>query len=270
MEQRERCGVGTLERNRFIRFSKSCRRSRFLWKPPLDDESQCRLRRFEIGGGSLLKQRADVDRILRAAVVVSGKNFERQELGDSRNGKLKAREHLDHCRPLDNLGLNTRRREEKIENDPSVSRSRRSSSRDMTLSKDPSCSASFSKRLRRLKSSIAITIASRLVLARVWRMTSSNEACACVFLGDDTTRFDVCQTSVNVPQKVELLDQGLKAGDIYQNSRSLSLLSEDDRAPRLLDLPEESLTSKRKLGGGMDVLGHVERNSRHQYLRHLR
>jgi hypothetical protein len=35
-------------------------------------------------------------------------------------------------------------------------------------------------------------------------------------------------------------------------------------------LPEESLTSKRKLGGGMDVLGHVERNSRHQYLRHLR
>jgi hypothetical protein len=82
-------------------------------------------------------------------------------------------------------------------------------------------------------------------------------------------RFDVCQTSVNVPQQVELLDQGLKTGDIHQNGCSLPLLREGDRAPRLLYLPEESLTSKRELGGGMDVLGHVERNSRHQYLRDL-
>src|SRR3954454_18051925 len=48
----------------------------------------------------------------------SGAYLERQELGDSRNGKLKAREDLDHRRPLDDLGLDTRRREEKIENDP--------------------------------------------------------------------------------------------------------------------------------------------------------
>ena len=51
---------------------------------------------------------------------------------------------------------------------------------------------------------------------------SGHEACACVFLGDDTSRFDVCQTSVNVPQKVELLDQGLKTGDIHQNGCFLS------------------------------------------------
>ena len=64
-------------------------------------------------------------------------------------------------------------------------------------------------------------------------------------------------------------DQGLITGDIYQNGCSPSLLREDDRAPRPLSLPEESLTSKRELGGGMDVLGHVERNSRHRHLRHL-
>jgi hypothetical protein len=51
---------------------------------PFDDESQCRLRRLEIGGGGLLEQRADVDRILGAAFVIAGKDLERQELGGLR------------------------------------------------------------------------------------------------------------------------------------------------------------------------------------------
>jgi len=85
---------------------------------PLDDEGQCHLRRREIGGGGLLEQCADVDRILGAAFIVAGEDLERQELGDPGDGELDAREDLDHRRLLDDLGLDARRCEEKIENDP--------------------------------------------------------------------------------------------------------------------------------------------------------
>lgn len=88
-------------------------------------------------------------------------------------------------------------------------------------------------------------------------------------MGDDTPGFDIRQTPVDISQELQIFEQGLITLDVNKNRRALSLLGQDDRAPRFLDLPEQILRPDSKVGGRMDVLGHVEQDSWHQSLRRL-
>lgn len=48
-------------------------------------------------------------------------------------------------------------------------------------------------------------------------------------MGDDTSRLDISQTSVNVSEEIQLFQQGLISVNVDQNRRLSSFLGEDYR-----------------------------------------
>lgn len=84
---------------------------------------------------------------------------------------------------------------------------------------------------------------------------------------DNVAGFNICQTSVNIPKKVDLFEEGLEAVHVDENRRTSPLLGKDDRSLCLLHLPEQILSLGSEIGGGMNVFCHIERDAWHQNLR---
>jgi len=88
-------------------------------------------------------------------------------------------------------------------------------------------------------------------------------------MGDDTSGFDIRQAAMDISQELQIFEQGLVTLNVNENRRALALLGQDDRALGCLHLPKEILRLDSKVGGRMNVFGHVEQDSWHQNLRRL-
>ena len=61
---------------------------------------------------------------------------------------------------------------------------------------------------------------------------------------DDSARFDIGQSTVNVSEELQLTNQRLIAGHVHKDRRASSFLCKHDRPSRILHLLEQTLRSR--------------------------
>lgn len=93
---------------------------------------------------------------------------------------------------------------------------------------------------------------------------ATQDTSAGLVVRNHSSRLGSGQSSVNVPEKLQLFEQGLVGRDVNQNRRSFPLFSQYDRASRILHLSEQTLRCGLKVGGRMDVFSQVQGVLRHR------
>jgi hypothetical protein len=75
---------------------------------------------------------------------------------------------------------------------------------------------------------------------------------------DDSARLDISQTTVDVPEKLHLFEEGLVGRHVNENRRSSPLLGQHDRAARVLYLSEQAICPGLEIRGWMNVFGQIK------------
>lgn len=82
-------------------------------------------------------------------------------------------------------------------------------------------------------------------------------------MGYDSTRLDVSQTPMSVPEEIQLFHQRLIGVDIDENRRSLPFLGEDQGPSRICHPSEETLCLGLEIRGRLGIFGKVKSASCH-------